>query len=102
LPHTTPLLLGLVDLVLWLTLAELLGLWVFHRLTGRGLRPSDYAWNMLSGLCLMLALRSTLHAAPWVWTAISLLAAGLIHALDLWSRWRAQRTPPHQESIKPS
>jgi hypothetical protein len=53
----------LVDTVIALTVAEGLALWIFWRRTGRGVAPRDYACNLVSGLCLMLALRCALGAA---------------------------------------
>ena len=48
----------LLDAVIVFTVLEGLGLWLHHRITGEGLAPGDYALNMLSGLCLMLAVRA--------------------------------------------
>jgi hypothetical protein len=78
----------LVDTVIALTVAEGLALWIFWRRTGRGVAPRDYACNLVSGLCLMLALRCALGAAA-PWTVLAWLsAAGLAHATDIASRWR--------------
>ncbi|MGE4243386.1 hypothetical protein [Ramlibacter sp.] len=78
----------IVDLVIVLSVLEGLALGLHHRLTGRGLRPGDYALNLVSGLCLMLALRAVLDGAGWPWLAAWMLAAGLAHWADLWRRWR--------------
>jgi hypothetical protein len=80
----------LLDAVILFTLLEGLGLWAFHARTGRGLAPRDYALNMASGLCLMLAVRAALGTAAWPWVAVWLAAAGLAHGLDLWRRWQRQ------------
>ena len=51
-------------------------------------RPnSDYALNLVSGLFLMLTLRSALHAAPWAMTMGLFAASGAAHGIDLWRRW---------------
>lgn len=88
----------LVDLIIAITLVEGLALALYHRATGRGLAPRDYALNLVSGLCLMLALRTVLAAAGWYWTAAALAAAGLAHGADIWRRWQRQRP----RGIRPS
>lgn len=80
----------LVDFVIALTVLEGVALALYYRATGRGVAPRDYALNLVSGLCLMLALRAVLAAAAWHWTAAALAAAGLAHGADLWRRWRRQ------------
>jgi hypothetical protein len=77
----------LVDLVIVLSLLETVFLLVHHRLTGRGIAPSQFLANMVSGLCLMLALRAALTQSAWTWVALPLAAAGIVHASDLWRRW---------------
>ncbi len=87
----------LVDTVIALTLVEAAVLATYYRTTGRGVRPRDFALNMVSGLCLMLALRSSLVNANWPWIAIFLSAAGVAHAVDMgqrWSRLRRHRDHP--------
>jgi hypothetical protein len=81
----------LVDLVIALTVVEGLALALYHRATGRGVAPQDYALNLVSGLCLMLALRSVLAGAVWPWSAAALAAAGLAHGVDIARRWQRQR-----------
>jgi hypothetical protein len=77
-----------VDAVIVLTLLEGLWLWQRHRRTGRGIAPRDFAWNWVSGLCLMAALRGAVAGWGMVWVLAWLSAAGLVHALDLRRRWR--------------
>jgi hypothetical protein len=81
-----------VDIAIGFTVLELGGLLAWHRLTGRGLAPADYALNMLSGLCLMLALRSALLAF-WIGVALCLIAAGTLHITDLVLRLRRKQSP---------
>jgi hypothetical protein len=81
----------LVDVVIGLTLIEAVVLTLYHRTTGRGVAPREFALNMLSGLCLMFALRSALINANWPWIALFLTAAGLLHAVDIGRRWTPQR-----------
>ena len=76
-----------VDIAIAFTVLELAGLLAWHQLTGRGLAPADYALNLISGLCLMLALRTAL-SAMWAGMALCLIAAGVAHISDLVQRTR--------------
>jgi hypothetical protein len=78
----------LIDLVIAVTLVECGALIFYHRMTRRGLAPNDYLLNLAAGLCLMLALRSALADAGWMWIVLCLMAAGLAHGTDMWIRWR--------------
>jgi hypothetical protein len=77
-----------VDLALGFTLAEvlLLGLWV--RITGRHAWFRAYLLNLGSGLCLMFALRTSLNDSGWQMPAMWMALSGVLHGVDLWSRWR--------------
>jgi hypothetical protein len=77
----------LVDAVIAFTLIECAGLVLYHRATGRGVAPREFFANLVSGLCLMLALRCLVRDTGSAWVAVCLLAAGLAHASDLWRRW---------------
>lgn len=81
----------LVDAAIAITLLEGLAMALYHRVTGRGLPPEAYALNLLSGLCLMLALRCALQGQDWGWGAGCLAASGLAHLTDLRQRWPRQR-----------
>ena len=76
----------IIDVILVLMLLEGLVLLVLFRRTGKGMAPLDYLVNALPGACLMLALRAALVGAGWVWVAGALLAALLMHWLELWRR----------------
>ncbi|MES2974254.1 MAG: hypothetical protein V4757_11645 [Pseudomonadota bacterium] len=78
----------LVDAVIAVTVLEALALALYHRMTGHGVAVHDYALNIASGLCLMLALRSALAGSGALWVAACLLAAGLAHGADIWRRWK--------------
>lgn len=78
----------LVDVVVAISLTEALLLWAWRRHTGRGV-PLGEVWpNLLSGLLLMLALRSVLAGWSPAVMALCLLASGIAHAWDLWRRWQ--------------
>lgn len=78
----------LVDLVIGFTVLEGLLIAAYHRLTGRGLAPTDYALNLLAGLCLMFALRCALFGWPELWIMLFLASSGVAHGTDLVLRWR--------------
>jgi len=86
--NDAPALAMLIDLVIVFTLVEALALVLYHRATGKGVSPREFLANMVSGLCLMLALRCGAGEAGVPWVALWLLAAGLAHGTDLWMRWR--------------
>jgi hypothetical protein len=77
-----------IDLVIAFTLVECVLLALYHRVTGKGVAPRDFGMNMLSGLCLMLALHCLARDAGAAWIALFLLAAGIAHGTDIWMRWR--------------
>jgi len=81
----------LVELAVAITLVEGLALALYRRWTGRGLTAPDYALNLLSGLCLMLAVRSALLGHAWYWGAGCLAASGAAHVIYLRQRWQRQR-----------
>ena len=84
------LIASLVDLVIVFTLIEGLVLLLVHRATGKGVAPREFLLNLVSGLCLMLALRALVRDAGAAWVAMCLLGAGVAHGTDLWMRWRRQ------------
>ncbi len=79
---------GLITIVIGFTLLEGVALWIYRWRTGKGVAARDFVANWVSGLCLMFALRSAVADAWWVWVALWLLASGVVHGADLWSRWQ--------------
>jgi len=77
-----------IDLVIALTLFESAALVLYHRVTAKGVAPREFLSNMISGICLMLALRCLARDIGATWTTLFLLAAGLAHGTDLLMRWR--------------
>ncbi len=77
-----------VDIAIGFISLEGLLLWAFHKFTGRGLALADCVLTILSGACLMLALRCALTPEGWPGVAFFLIAAGIAHGADLRSRWR--------------
>lgn len=80
----------LVDLILALVAAEAVALIVYWRLTGRGIPTADLTPNLLSGACLLLALRAALGGWSTAWIALSLACALMAHLVDLRRRWRPE------------
>ena len=78
----------MIDLLIAFTLLEGAALVAYFRVTGRGVPPQDFVANLVSGLCLMCALRVALSGTAWPWVAAWVTAAGLAHAWDLRRRWR--------------
>ena len=77
-----------VDVAIAITLLEALALAAYHRATSRGVAPRYFAINMVSGLCLMLALRAALTGSSWMMVALFLSASGAVHAVDICRRWQ--------------
>ena len=77
-----------VDIAIAFITLETLSLWALHKISGRGLALADYLLTILSGACLMLALRCALTPDGWPGMALFLIAAGLAHGADLRARWR--------------
>jgi hypothetical protein len=82
---------GLIDAIVAITLLEVAVLLAYWHQTKRGLAPRDYLLNVLSGLCLMVALRCAMSGSDWRLIAMLLTGAGLAHTADI--AWRLkQRT----------
>lgn len=77
-----------LDLLIAGMALEGLGLVAYHRATGRGIRPGALLPNLMSGMCLLLAMRLGLGGAWWVWVSLSLLGALAFHLTDLVRVWR--------------
>lgn len=84
----SPWLVHLIDAVMLLTVAEFLVLRSLYQRTARGVAPHDMGLNLFSGLCLMLALRAALSDWGLLPILAFLLAAGVLHGLDIRRRWR--------------
>ncbi len=76
------------DLILMILLLEGLGLWYFHRRTGRGLALGAVLPFLLAGAAFALSLRAALTGAGWPLVALPLLGALGAHLWDLAARWR--------------
>ena len=77
-----------VDLILIVVAAEIVGLTVYWHMTGRGIAPAQALPNLLAGALLLLALRLALSGHPWPWYLACLALAGLANVADLRQRWR--------------
>ena len=93
------LLVWMIGGVLCLTLLEGVALWLYDRVTRRGLPSRVFLLNWASGVCLLAGMLSlglgggAPVVMPW------LLAAGMFHVWDLKRNWRRSRRLMHKESI---
>lgn len=78
----------IVDLILVLVALETLIVALYRRRQGMTALPSGFAATLLSGACLMLAVRFGLTQAGPYLVAGALAAAGLSHVADLTIRIR--------------
>ena len=78
----------IADIIIALMLLEGLALYVFNRMSGRGIPFPEIAGNFMAGICLLLAMRAGLSGAAWWWPALWLGLALAGHLADLWARWR--------------
>ena len=77
-----------LDLILAGMALEAFGLAAYHRAAGRGVCPARLLPNLLSGMCLLLAMRVGAGGAWWGWVSLALLGALAFHLLDLARAWR--------------
>lgn len=76
----------LADLILAVLALEAVVLAVRHGRTGRGPSLAEAGPFLLSGACLVLALRAVLAGASWPWVAGGLTSALVAHLWDLRGR----------------
>ncbi len=79
----------IIDLIIAFVVAEA-ALLVFFR-NWHGIPLPGLLGNLLSGVCLLVALRLALVGASWQWIALALVAALLAHIMDFNSRWRREK-----------
>lgn len=87
----------IVDAIIILTAAEAVALLLWRRWTGSGVAARLLIPNLLSGGCLLLALRAALAGDDPRWIAACLLGSLVAHVVDLRGRWRGsdrQISPP--------
>jgi len=78
----------IIDLILGLVVIEGAALALWRRRSGTGPGLQGMAANLLSGACLLLAVRAALTDAAWQWVAVALLGSLLAHLADLYGRRR--------------
>ncbi|MEO1020505.1 MAG: hypothetical protein AAFY56_22885 [Pseudomonadota bacterium] len=76
-----------IDVVLAVLCLEIVGLYLWHRRTGRGPSLRVLLALALPGAFLMLALRIALTGGPATWLLILLVASFAAHLFDLRTRW---------------
>jgi hypothetical protein len=78
----------LVDLILGLLVVEAALLWGWRRRSASAVPARGLPATLLSGACLLLALRVALTGGDTRWLLLSLSAALLAHLSDLYLRLR--------------
>ena len=77
----------IIDAILAFTVLEgALVIW-YRRRTGRGPPPAEFLCTLVSGLCLLSAVRVALSGAWWGVLALCLLASLIAHLAYLRVRW---------------
>lgn len=76
------------DFILGLLLVEAALLVAWRWRTGRGVPLPGLMAFLLSGGCLILALRVALTDGWWGWIGLFLAVAGTAHVFDLRTRWQ--------------
>ncbi len=76
----------IIDLIVALTLLELLALVFYRRRTGRGLEPGALLAMLAPGLMLLIAVRLALTGERWPLIAGCLALALVAHLIDLTRR----------------
>jgi hypothetical protein len=78
----------IIDWILAGMVLEGCALAALHGRTGRGVPPWALMPNLLSGMCVLLAMRLVLGGAWWGFASAALLAALGFHVADLAGKWR--------------
>lgn len=79
----------IIDAIVLFTLVEATFLTFLYRRTSRGVPPGEFLANLISGVALLLGIRTALTGGDWTWTALCLIAAFTAHLIDLGRRWNA-------------
>ena len=81
----------MLDLIVAAMALEGVALTLLFRRRGWGVAPAALWPNLLSGMCLLLAMRAGLSGGWWGWVSLPLLGALAFHVADLRRLW--QRRP---------
>ena len=73
----------IIDVALAFIVLEFLVLVMLARRQNSGFAVHDFAFTLLSGAGLLIALRLFLAGADWKWIAVSLCTAGAAHLCDV-------------------
>lgn len=80
----------IVDLMIAVLAAEVVGVTLFRALKGGGIPALPLILNVGAGGSLMLALRASILGDGWQWVAAFLLASLVFHAADQALRWETR------------
>lgn len=78
----------IIDIILILVVLELCAFSGYYLIKKRGIAPLDMLCNLLSGIFLLLALRSALVGESWMLIGGLMFAALIAHLIDVWRRLR--------------
>jgi hypothetical protein len=81
----------IAEIVLVITLVEMIGLIAWQRWKGTGPKPVDVIIGLAPGVFLVLALHAALVGAPWTHIALALVGSLIAHLTDLVRRWPTSR-----------
>lgn len=77
---------GVADLILVLLALEAIAIWAWRRARGRGPKLVDVAGTLVSGACMILALRAVATGQGAAAIGMFLTLSFLAHGYDLWRR----------------
>ncbi|MCF7984074.1 MAG: hypothetical protein K9L70_06695 [Thiohalocapsa sp.] len=78
----------IIDLILLMVIAEAALIAWYRRRTGHGAALAELWPTLLSGACLLGALRVALSDGWWGWIAAAVTLSLFAHVADLARRWR--------------
>ncbi len=82
----------ILDWIIAAMCLEACGLVALHAWRGQGVAPRALLPNLLSGMCLLIAMRLALGGAWWGFCSAALLAALALHLAELARNWTAKNT----------
>ena len=82
----------ILDWIIAAMCLEACALVALHAWRGQGIAPRALLPNLLSGMCLLIAMRLALAGAWWGFSSAALLAALAFHLAELARNWGVTKT----------